>query len=137
MKKIVRLTESDLIRIISRVVNENREPMDNYYKKPSQTPYQIGKKWDEITDDYFFTSFIRKFRTREKLEKKFPHYNDYWEYLYSLPNEERGEFVTNFSNRENFPQYEKMITYLEDNFSDFPGEDDLYDFFKDLETVNW
>jgi hypothetical protein len=81
MRKIVKLTESDLIRIVKKVVNEEKESTDSYYSKGPQTPHQVAKKWDNITDDYFFTTFIRKFKTKEKLEKKFPEWDDMIEYL--------------------------------------------------------
>ena len=35
MKKVVRLTESDLVKIVKRVVNENEFYMDTNYSKPS------------------------------------------------------------------------------------------------------
>jgi len=48
MKKIVRLTESDLVRIVKRVINE--ETTDTSKKKPEDINFEDGK-------DYFFTVF--------------------------------------------------------------------------------
>lgn len=49
-------------------------------------------------------------------------------------------FIEKFPSKEELnkklPKYSEMINYLEDNYS-FPGEDYLYDFFKDLDSVNW
>lgn len=50
------------------------------------------------------------------------------------------DFIEEFPSKEELnkklPKYSEMIKYLEDNYS-FPGEDYLYDFFKDLDDVNW
>ena len=45
MKKIIRLTESDLTRIVSRVVNESNRPntRDNYKNIPSEIRSEINK----------------------------------------------------------------------------------------------
>ena len=48
MKKVVRLTESDLVRIVKRVINE--ETTDTSKKKPEDINFEDGK-------DYFFTVF--------------------------------------------------------------------------------
>ncbi len=49
-------------------------------------------------------------------------------------------FIEEFPSKQDLnrklPKYSEMIEYLEDNYS-FPGEDYLYDFFKDLDNVNW
>ncbi len=49
-------------------------------------------------------------------------------------------FIEEFPSKQDLnrklPKYSEMIEYLEDNYS-FPGEDYLYDFFKDLDEVNW
>ncbi len=49
-------------------------------------------------------------------------------------------FIEEFPSKQDLnrklPKYSEMIKYLEDNYS-FPGEDYLYDFFKDLDEVNW
>jgi transcription initiation factor IIE alpha subunit len=44
MRKIVKLTETDLIRIVKKVVNEEKESTDSYYSKGPQTPHQVAKK---------------------------------------------------------------------------------------------
>ncbi len=46
------------------------------------------------------------------------------------------EFPSKQELNRKLPKYSEMIEYLEDNYS-FPGEDYLYDFFKDLDDVNW
>ncbi len=59
MKKIVRLTESDLMRIVKRVINEEKEEKDNMIKIPKKfralrnelgaeaTPNEIKKFWNK------------------------------------------------------------------------------------------
>jgi hypothetical protein len=58
MKKIVKLTESDLMRIVKRVINEEKEEKDNMIKIPKKfralrnelgaeaTPSDIKKFWN-------------------------------------------------------------------------------------------
>jgi hypothetical protein len=48
MKKVIKLTESDLVRIVKRVINE--ETTDNSKKKIEDINFEDGK-------DYFFTVF--------------------------------------------------------------------------------
>lgn len=103
MKKIVKLTESELTRIVKRIIKEVKE--DEYYDEGPQTSDEVAHKWYEKTDDDFFTSFIEEFPSKREL-------------------------------LEQLPNYTQMIEYLEDNYS-FPGEDYLYDFFNDLDKVNW
>lgn len=103
MKKIVRLTESDLARIVRRVINEKRE--DEYDDEDPKTPEEVADKWYEKTDDDFFYDFIEEFPSKGELDEKLPKYGE-------------------------------MIEYLENNYI-FPGEDYLYDFFRDLDKVNW
>jgi 5'(3')-deoxyribonucleotidase len=59
MKKIVKLTESDLMRIVKRVINEEKEEKDNMIKIPKRfralrdelgaeaTPNEIKKFWNK------------------------------------------------------------------------------------------
>jgi hypothetical protein len=59
MKKIVKLTESDLMRIVKRVINEEKEEKDNMIKIPKKfralrnelgaeaTPSDIKKFWNK------------------------------------------------------------------------------------------
>ena len=65
MKKIVKLTEADLKRIVKRVIIEQREDEDDeYYDKGPQTPDEVADKWYEKTDDDFFISFIEQFPSK-------------------------------------------------------------------------
>ena len=106
MKRIVRLTESDITRLVKRIIKEDREDEDDeYYDEGPQTPDEVADKWYEKTDDDFFIEFIEEFPSKEILNEK-------------------------------LPKYSEMIEYLEDKYS-FPGEDYLYDFFNDLDKVNW
>jgi len=56
MKKIVRLTESDLVRLVKKVIQENE--MDSEEKK---LPFCLGKTWPEV---------VAKIKT-QKIEGRF------------------------------------------------------------------
>jgi hypothetical protein len=54
MKKIVRLTESDLTRIVRRVINENKKETIRIPRKYSEVIIELGKNVDpqDIIDSY-------------------------------------------------------------------------------------
>ena len=60
MKKIVKLTETDLIRIVKRVISEERDSVDNFLKKYT-TKYPL---YDEL-EDYIKKGCI-KFKITDK-----------------------------------------------------------------------
>ena len=88
MKKIIRLTESDLMRLVKRVIKEQREYDDDFFykEKPGKSYYydkddnvsDIGddtdmdvEEWDE--DD--FDNFHNKYPYGER-QKTFPNTED-------------------------------------------------------------
>ena len=60
MKKVIRLTESDLVRIVKRVISEdNSEAYKNTpYYDPNQKPFYdyVRKKWGHDEDPMFATT---------------------------------------------------------------------------------
>lgn len=58
MKKIVRLTESDLIRLVNRVIIEQNSQNQNYKGPDSLSPDQrkfydyVSKKWNPNSDEF-------------------------------------------------------------------------------------
>jgi len=67
-RKIVRLTESDLTRLVRRVIKEQdmgfdmEDEDDEYYKDDSKMSVDdVINKWEGRTDDSFFGEFIDEY----------------------------------------------------------------------------
>ncbi len=113
MKKVVRLTESDLIRLVKRVLNEER---DGYYTPEPSTKRQVVKQWYRYTDDSFYSEFLKKFPNKAKFDRMFSRYD------------------SEFSDHD-----EKLEMFIHDMIGSIPnnGVDDIEKFMSDLEKVDW
>ena len=69
MKKIIKLTESDLTRIVKRVIKENENYTDEYYADEPNNVNLVANKWFEKTDDSFFTEFIVVYPTKDEFNE--------------------------------------------------------------------
>jgi hypothetical protein len=49
MRKIIRLTESDLTRLVRRVINEQTETSTKFYNELSKKGYKMTKDWVKST----------------------------------------------------------------------------------------
>ena len=95
MKKIVRFTESDLTRLVKRVINENSM---KYLKKLSEKII-MSKKFDEVLNemnpddfgdefeyaDNFITNLLEEF-------SGYKHYDDLYDYI----KDEYGEMIISY-----------------------------------------
>jgi hypothetical protein len=65
MKKIIKLTESDLARIVKRIIKEQgrEDEDDEYYDEDDNTVDGIVTKWETRTDNSFYVSFADRFNT--------------------------------------------------------------------------
>lgn len=71
MKKVIRLTESDLIRVIKRVINEQEEPsvnnvLNNLNRVPTNPPAWLNKFFNLPTQQF------NEFTKKSKLNLKEP-----------------------------------------------------------------
>ena len=57
MKKVIRLTENDLIKIVKRVISEQTEPTDKDFKLATTVAAEVENWWKGQTRDSFFESF--------------------------------------------------------------------------------
>lgn len=57
MKKVIRLNENDLIRIVKRVISEQKEPTYNDFKLATSVAAEVERWWKDQTRDSFFESF--------------------------------------------------------------------------------
>ncbi len=114
MKKIIRLTESDLMRLVKRILREDR---DGYYDPEPKTKREVARKWVESTDDTFYFEFLKKFRNKSKFEKMFSEYDS----------ENSGSYADNL---EMF--IDEVVGYMPNN-----GVDDVEGFMDDLKKVDW
>jgi len=93
MKKIIRLTESDLIRLVRRVINEQTDNVEPLSNKSEGTEIDgITYKLPQIKDEDSLDSFIFAYATNENMSK--------------------NEFFTNIfgENTENFKLAKKTST---------------------------
>ena len=73
MKKIVRLTESDLTRLVKRIIKESEEEMDIFAKAPESGINKFKDKFDrDVQGDIEFDD-TREFGPEE--------YEDFMEYI--------------------------------------------------------
>ena len=57
MKKVIRLTENDLMKIVKRVISEQSEPNDKDFKLACTVAAEVENWWKGQTRDSFFESF--------------------------------------------------------------------------------
>ena len=134
MKKVIRLTESDLTRIVKRVINENEYHTDEYYADEPNNVNLVANKWFEKTDDSFFTEFIVVYPTKDEFNESLIE-----NYLMNDIDDE-DEDMSDLSNDDILDNYwnsESEIYMLEEEFPNFPGEDLWVEFFNDLVKAGW
>jgi hypothetical protein len=115
MKKVIRLTESDLMRLVKRIIGES-EDYDGYYDPEPTTKRGVARKWEESTDDSFYSEFLKKFPNKTKFERMFSKYD--------------SEFSDYDDKLEMF--IDEVVGHIPNN-----GVDDIEQFMNDLEKVNW
>ena len=128
MKKIVKLTESDLIRIVKRVISEEKTPEGSYNKGP----HRVAKKWDEKTDNSFFTEFIETYPTKDDFNKSLID-----NYLINDIDYEDIEGLSDEDILDNYWNPETESYMLETEFSNYPGTDLWIEFSNDLTNSGW
>ena len=126
MKKIVRLTESDLTRIFKRVIKENNGNLDINEVPPK---YAVVRKYKRMTNNDFFSDFIRRYGNKHDFEDRL--LNDYIQ-----SEEDMGDFD---SEDDFYDQWdpETEIYMLETEFRNFPGIDLWTDFYNELVEAGW
>ena len=68
MKKIIKITENDLTRIVRKVIKERMEdfePEDEYYNEGPNNVNDVIDEWENKTDDSFYGQFIDSYPTLE------------------------------------------------------------------------
>ena len=75
MKKIVRLTESDLVRIVKRVINEQNESKEQLEAKIKKT-FGISSFCDVRNKTYPYNEDVKKLQEilKQRGEKAYPDY---------------------------------------------------------------
>ena len=134
MKKVIKLTESDLTRIVQRVIKENEYHTDEYYADEPNNVNLVAHKWFEKTDDSFFTEFIVVYPTKDEFNESLIE-----NYLMNDIDDE-DEDMSDLSNDDILDNYwnpESEIYMLEEEFPNFPGEDLWVEFFNDLVKAGW
>ena len=145
--------EKEELKKVRRSTKPNSEDQQHI----GNTRYKFNKvtrKMDDLSPDQIEDKIdaIDEFEgTNENIDDDFDM-DEYYDNPSQTPNEVADkwyektddsffvDFIEEFPSKEELnkklPKYSEMIKYLEDNYS-FPGEDYLYDFFKDLDDVNW
>ena len=106
MKKVIRLTESDLIRIVKRVINEeeySRSFRRRFFQLDDDMIDLISQAKDEVDEDDF---------------------NDYYDYLDNVVYSVVQELQYRYGKHDNFwfDNEDEIIDYIKDKYDDY-----LYD----------
>ena len=128
MRKIVKLTESDLIRIVKKVIIEEKDSKGSHNKNP----HQVAKKWDEKTDNSFFTEFIETYSTKDDFNTQLVD-----NYLINDIDYEDVEGLSDEDILDNYWNPETETYMLEVEFPNFPGTDLWVEFSNDLVNSGW
>ena len=115
MKKIVRLTESDLKRIVKKVIKESFA---------IGSIMMVAKKWHKLSGNSFFMDFIQSYPNRMKFEVAFDGYRRWDE------GEEDGSYEDSWD-----PETEEFM--LQQEFPNYPGSEYWADFYNDLTHAGW
>lgn len=114
MKKIIKLTESDLKRIIKRTINE----IEN------KSAEDVADRWYEMTENDFYLDFIHNFPTTEQFnEFLIEKYLDIEKY-------DHDTLESSWST-------EDEVAMLEELFPNFPGDEEWFDFNFELNNAGW
>lgn len=106
MKKVIRLTETDLIRIVKRVINEeeySRSFIRRFFQLDDDMIDLISQGKDEVDEDDF---------------------NDYYEYLDNVVYWVVQELQNRYGKKDDFwfDNEDEIIEYIKDKYDDY-----LYD----------
>ena len=106
MKKVIRLTESDLIRIVKRVINEeeySRSFVRRFFQLDDDMIDLISQAKDEVDEDDF---------------------NDYYDYLDNVVYSVVQELQYRYGKHDNFwfDSEDEITDYIKDEYDDY-----LYD----------
>ena len=106
MKKVIKLTESDLIRIVKRVINEeeySRSFVRRFFQLDDDMIDLISQAKDEVDEDDF---------------------NDYYDYLDNVVYSVVQELQYRYGKHDNFwfDNEDEIIDYIKDKYDDY-----LYD----------
>lgn len=113
MKKI-RLTESDLVRIIKRTINEME----------FNSAEEVANQWYERTGNDFYLDFISNFPTIEQFNEVLVE-----QYL----NDDEYDPST----LENSWSPEDEANMLKELFPNYPGDEEWFNFNDDLNNAGW
>jgi len=123
MKKIVRLTETDLKRIVKKVIKEEfPNSLIGGGDFPRMT-YAVAKKWYKLSGNSFFMDFIQSYPNRMSFEDALM--SDYMEF-----EDEDGSFEDSWD-----PETEEYM--LQQEFPNYPGSEYWADFYNDLTNAGW
>jgi hypothetical protein len=143
MKNVIKLTESDILRLVKKVINErmyydvsediDREPEDDYYKKGPNNVNDVVDEWIEKTNDSFWGDFIVKYPTKKSFnEVLVNHY-----LIYDVDDDDDLSELSDDDILDRYWNAESEVYMLEQEFPNFPGEDLWVDFFNNLVDAGW
>jgi hypothetical protein len=129
-KRIVKLTETDLRRIVKRVIKENRFLKDdsNFIKLHTNI-MRVARKYQRMTNNDFFLDFIREYKNEDEFKERLM-----FDYTQS------EEDMYDFESGDDFYDMwdpETEIHMLETEFSNFPGVDLWPEFYNELVDAGW
>ena len=114
MKKIIKITESELKRIIKRTINEMENP----------SAEDVSNEWYERTGDDFYLDFIHNFPTSEQFKEYLIE-----KYL-DIENNDIDSLDGSWSSEDEAAMVEEL-------FPNYPGDELWFDYNDKLNNAGW
>jgi hypothetical protein len=110
MKKITRLTETDLTRLVKKIMNEQRFPDTVPYEKEYQTSLQKLENKDYIELQTSPPLRLKKYLEENKMDGMLRvHKSDSNKYLYMKPQEDSNKYQIFYFNMDEFNIYANIM----------------------------
>jgi len=117
MKKIVRLTETDLTRLVKRIMNEQSFPDTVPQEKEYQTSLQKIENKDYI--DLQINQLpprLKRYSEENEMDGMFRvHKSDSNKYLYMKPQKDSNEYQIFYFNMDEFNKYANVMDFYAKN----------------------
>jgi hypothetical protein len=125
MTKIIRLTETDLTKIVNRVIEEEKSRTGKRKRVGS-----IGKKWYDKTNNSFFIKFVDDYPTQSSFDTDLiDNHLDY--------DNDDIEGLSDDEILDKFWSAEGEIDLLQSNYEDIPNTSMWVKFKNDLGDSGW